>query len=246
MSDVIPADESAARYLDGQYEESNPEWHDSDAAWKAEKILAMLSEVGIRTDTICDIGCGTGGVLSIVAPRLRPSEAVGFELSPQAVALARQAHPEVDVREGGVATALAERKCYDLALVLDVFEHVEDYPGFLRSVRDVASHQLFHIPLEMSVLAILRERALLRSRAQLGHIHHFSKGTALAALKEAGFMIRDVRYTASAVELPRGLWRSRLAAWPRRLCSVVAPDLTARVLGGFSLLVLAAPDPRPT
>ena len=73
----------------------------------------------------------------------------------------------------------------------------------------------------------------------VGHIHYFTKDIALAALSDCGYKIVDWRYTASLLELPYQALSSRLVAAPRRRPHRVNADLTVRVLGGYSLLVLA-------
>ena len=241
--------DATARYVDGQYEMANPQWHDDDAAWKAGKVLQFLRDAHISPETMCDIGCGTGGVLSHLAAALPSTKVTGYEPSPQALALARQLHPEVDIRQESLATLVESGTVYDVAVMCDVFEHVEDYLGFLRLARRVARYHVFHIPLDMSAFAVMRERSILRARSQLGHLHYFSKASALATLEDAGYSVRAVRYTASSVELPAPTLARRLASWPRRLGRALAPNLAARLLGGFSLLVLAAadaPDEHPT
>src|SRR5690606_39364807 len=45
---------------------------------------------------------------------------------------------------------------FDLVLCIDVFEHIEDYLGFLRILRDKGTYKLFHIPLDMTVLSVLK------------------------------------------------------------------------------------------
>jgi len=76
---------------------------------------------------------------------------------------------------------------------------------------------------------------------RVGHLHYFSKDTALAVLQETGFRIVGHRYTPSGIERPKST-RSRIAALPRRLAFKINPDLAVRVLGGYSLLVLVSPE----
>lgn len=76
-------------------------------------------------------------------------------------------------------------------------------------------------------------------RAGVGHIHYFTKDTALALLEDCGYTIVDWRYTASRLELPNQARSSRLIAPVRKVLHRLNPDLTVRVLGGYSLLVLA-------
>ena len=128
---------------------------------------------------------------------------------------------------------------YDLLLVIDVIEHVEDYFGFLRVVRGKAEHKLFHIPLDICVQRVLLCAPILRRRRELGHIHYFTKETALATLHDTGYEIVDYFYTGGSLERPTSSILYSLGKWPLRLASILNKDLAVRILGGHSLMVLA-------
>lgn len=228
-----------SRYLDGRYEESNPDWHDEDAPWKSERIADFLGDEGIKPRSICDLGCGTGGVIAGLAERMSEATLVGYDISPQAVELARRLHPGVDVRLGEPELEGAEP--FDLVMLVDVFEHVEDYIGFLRRVAPLGRRLLCHVPLDMSAQMVLRGEPILRVREEVGHLHYFSKETALATLRDAGYRVDATRYLGEAIDAPNRSLRMKLAAWPRRICFRLAPDLTVRILGGYSLLILCEP-----
>ena len=85
--------------------------------------------------------------------------------------------------------------------MMDVFEHVDDYLGFLKLCKNKAKHTIFHIPLDLSASAILRNR-LMAVRKSVGHLHYFMKETALATLVDAGYEIIDSFYTTGSLELP--------------------------------------------
>jgi len=127
---------------------------------------------------------------------------------------------------------------FDLLLMLDVFEHVEDYIGLVRDVRSKAKHKLFHIPLDLSVQAVIRRNGLLRRRDDHAHLHYFTKETALRTLTDVGYQIVDYFYTPRCIELGERPVQ-RAARIPRKVSFAVAPDLTVRILGGYSLMVLA-------
>ena len=124
-------------------------------------------------------------------------------------------------------------------MAVDVFEHIEDYFHFLRRLKTKGKHFIFHIPLDLSVQTVLRSHPIIRARKSVGHIHYFTKETALEVLKDTGYEIIDVFYTAGALELPNRGWRMKLLSIPRRLAFAVNKDWAVRVLGGYSLLVLA-------
>jgi SAM-dependent methyltransferase len=225
-------------YSDGTYLRNNPGWHADDSAWKAGHVAAMLERHGLAPKSVCEIGCGSGEVLVQLARRLPAGPRyVGYDISPQAYAIcAGKSGGALDFR---LADLLAEDASYDVALAMDVFEHVEDYFGFLRALKPRARHKVFHIPLELSALSVARPRPLIDARRSVGHLHHFSKETALAALEDTGYRVIDHRYTSGRTELGGLGWKTRLLKVPRKAAYALSPDGAARILGGYSLLVLA-------
>jgi hypothetical protein len=82
-------------------------------------------------------------------------------------------------------------------------------------------------------------KPILKERAQVGHLHHFTREIALETLAWANYDVVDWFYTAGALDLPDKSFKQRLARVPRRLAYSVSPDLTVRILGGYALLVVA-------
>jgi SAM-dependent methyltransferase len=235
---MILADTNESIYQTGEYVERNPTYHVEDSAWKAGQVLDLIEQHQLSPRTICEVGCGAGEILKQLQLRL-PAETrlFGYEISPPAFRLCRQRENDrlSFFCEDLLAASTAH---FDLLLCLDVFEHVEDYFGFLRGLRSKATHKIFHIPLDLSVQWVWRSAPIMRERQQAGHLHYFTTETALATLRDTGYEVVDWRYTAGAIARPRSL-KARLASWPRRLLASVNQDLVARVLGGYSLLVLA-------
>lgn len=227
-----------SRYSDGQYAAANATWHEEDAAWKAEQIAGILEDEGVAPASVCDVGCGAGGVLAGLAGRMPTVDLIGYDISPQAVELAARHHPDIDVRLGGL-DAISDR--FDVVLLVDVFEHVEDYLGFLRRVAPIGDRVVCHIPLDMNVLKVARGKPILDDRREVGHLHYFSKDTAIATLNDAGYDVDAFRYTASTLELPGQSWRMKIARWPRQVGFRLARNVTVRTLGGYSLLALCTP-----
>jgi hypothetical protein len=78
----------------------------------------------------------------------------------------------------------------------------------------------------------------MKLRSSVGHVHYFTKETALATLKDTGYEIIDYFYTNGS-ELPNRGWKANLMKLPRKMSFLIDQDLAARMLGGFSLMVLA-------
>lgn len=222
-------------YDDGTYEALHPTWHVEDSQWKATKILALLAANHIHPRTVCEIGCGAGEILRQMSLSL-DATFHGWEVSEAAYRLAKQ-------REAANITfhlgdLLEESRHYDLLLAVDVIEHVDDYIGFLRKLKPRSELKLFHIPLDLSVYYLLRDYPS-ETRRSSGHLHFFTKETALDSLEYAGYKIRACTYTSGTVELPSSGRLKMLLRGPRKLALRLSPDWAVRVLGGCSLLVLA-------
>ncbi len=225
-------------YTEGGYLEKNPSWHEEDSPWKAKQVLKMLSLHPLEISTIAEIGCGAGGILTSLAQSYRPDlRYVGYEISPQAhnLCLTKQNTP-VQFILGDLLEE--ESAVFDLLLVMDVFEHIDDYLGFLRKLRKKAQYHIFHIPLDLHVLSVARGTSLINSRQRYGHLHHFTKDTALATLKDCGYTIIDSFYTPGSIELPNRSLIDKVLRWPRQISMAFHPDLAVRLLGGYSLMVL--------
>jgi SAM-dependent methyltransferase len=222
-------------YDDGSYLESNPGWHAEDSPWKAQQVLRMLQQHHIRPHTVAEIGCGAGEILRQLSLNLPAAAFSGFDISADAIRLARTRESDrvrffnMDFR--------AHPDTFDVLLVMDVVEHVEDCFGFLRSIREKAEYKIIHIPLDMSVSLLVRNR-LMDVRKSVGHIHYFSKHTALALLEDTGYQILDYFYTPAYQIAPKDPVHRVMGA-VRSLTMKVASDLTAMMLGGCPLLVLA-------
>lgn len=223
-------------YTDGSYLEKNPTWDVEDAPWKARQVRTMLERNNLEPLTVCEIGCGAGEILLQLSHAMPATRFTGYEVSPQAIELCRTRQSDrIEFRLGDVTESGAR---YDCALCIDVFEHVDDYLGFLRSIRPTADYTVFHIPLEISVSSVLRD-SMMDARAQVGHLHYFTKATALATLEHCGYEIIDMFYTTPFRDLPPSGIGERLARLPRRALFAVSPDWMVRLVGGCSVLVLA-------
>ncbi len=210
------------RYLSGDYAAENPTYHVEDSAWKAQQILKMINKHGLQPKSVCEVGCGAGEILKQLQERL-PAQTLfyGFEISPQAFALTRSR--ENDRLHFFCHDLLAaEVEPYELLLCNDVFEHVEDYIGFLRRLRIKSTHQIFHIPLDISAQAVVRIGTIVENRKRVGHLHYFSKETALLTLQDAGYEIVDWFYTASGIDRAK-TWGAKLAALPRQPAAFFQP-----------------------
>ncbi|MFH1910376.1 MAG: class I SAM-dependent methyltransferase [bacterium] len=219
-------------YKNGQYKQNHPTWHDEDAAFKAQEVLKIIKRNRLKVRSIIDIGCGTGGVLKILSQKLKVSKLVGFEPYKEVLKIAKTKHPEVDFID-----KLPQKK-FDLALALDVIEHLEKPKKILLQIKTLAKYKIFHVPLSLSLQARLRKTPPEYGREHSGHLHNFTKKSALDFLKANNYEILDFSYTKGAILTPIKTRRQKFLNIFRILFFPVFPNLTSKLLGGFSLIVL--------
>jgi cyclopropane fatty-acyl-phospholipid synthase-like methyltransferase len=224
-------------YKDGTYLEKNPLWHEEHAPWKSRQIIKLLERNDLKPSTICEIGCGSGEILNRLSAKYPENKFFGYDISPQAIAICeKKAKNNLSFH---LESMYDNDHHFDIVMAIDVFEHVEDYFAFLRKMRTRGEFKIFHIPLDLSVQTLLRTTPILSNRKAFGHIHYFSKELALEALADTGYAIVDSCYTSYAMDLHDNSWKSSLLKFPRRVAFSIHQDLAVRILGGFSLLVLA-------
>lgn len=225
-------------YTSGDYLKKNPTWHVKDSLWKAKMILKMITQNDIMPKTVCEVGCGAGEILKQLQLNM-PKECnfYGYEISPRAFELCKKRASDkihFELRD----ILLEKEVFFDLILLIDLIEHLEDYFNFLRRIKPKSQYKILHIPLDLSVQSVLRCSPILRCRELVEHIHYFTKEIALQILKDVGYEVLDYFYTARAVELPAQLVKSFIAKLPRKIFFTIHKDLAVRILGGYSLMVL--------
>jgi SAM-dependent methyltransferase len=216
--------------------------HREDAEFKTRSLLRVLvpylERNGVRLDSLVDVGCGSGDVVRLVAKALRERGhhlpvAKGYDVSPH---VAGVRHEGVEYVRGDFC---ASDESVDLVTLCDVFEHIPDPIGFVRSVSQRCRLLCLHIPLDDSLNNALRDRF----RAKLlhpGHLVFLDVVSALNLLASSG--LRVVEYDYAFQFLAPSGHRSLLskAVLPLRyLLARLNPWLASKLLGGASLVAIA-------
>ncbi len=225
-------------YQGEDYLDKNPQWHVEESPFKARYILKLLERNHLLPETICEVGCGAGEVLKQLQEKMGVDhEFWGYDISSVAH---RLSEPRANVTlHFQLGDPSQEDRHYDLLLVLDVVEHVEDYFAFLRSIRGISPHTLFHFPLDLSVQAVLRRNGMMKRRKDHAHLHYFTKELALQALVDTGYTIRDFFYLPRSNEIGPSLLQKAFR-FPRAAFYAINHDVAVRVAGGYSLMILAS------
>ena len=132
-------------YNDSTYLSNNPSWHEEDAPFKVSKIIELLKRHPVQFKSVCEVGCGSGEILVQLANHFNSDITYcGYDISLDAIQIAKKKETtNIKFEHQDIAYV---NNTYDLQLVMDVIEHVEDYFSFLEDISKKANYTIFHIP----------------------------------------------------------------------------------------------------
>jgi predicted TPR repeat methyltransferase len=225
-------------YNDNTYLNQNPTWHEEDALFKANKIMKLLERNPIEYKSVTEIGCGSGEILVQLERQMKDvTHFYGFDISRDAIQIAKKKETDKITFEVKDLSQKSEDTFSDLQMVIDVLEHLDNYFSFLNGIVSKSHYTIFHIPLDMCLWTLFREKMLIESKDRVGHIHNFTEDFITNILSDHGFEIMDKLYTEpiyeakSAKEKIIGMLRKTVFKLNKRFCT--------KTLGGYSVLLLA-------
>ena len=181
-------------YTSGEFWDGIPDLFASQAPNKIRFLMefidfdVILKKLPNKTLTIADIACGAGKVSTGIAEQLRgryPDYEVkvyGYDLSPQAIDAARKLNTEGEFVCGDFKDA---ERTWDLALLCDIIEHVENPYGFLQSVAERSRFFVVGFAMDDNLANRLDKRRR-KHVVKSGHISLFHEKRALALGQKFG------------------------------------------------------------
>jgi predicted RNA methylase len=223
-------------YNNQTYLNNNPSWGEEDSPMKVEVITRILKKNNISFKTVAEAGCGSGEILVLVRKTISATEHFhGFDTSNDAFSISVKKQTQKIRFENADITCLDIH--VDLLLVIDVLEHIPDYFKFLENIHSKSRYTVFHIPLDMSVWSLFREKMLIESKSRVGHIHAFTEEFILDILEDHGFQIIDKSYTPPTFS--HYSLKQKITHGFRSFLFLLNKKLASKTIGGYSIMVLA-------
>ena len=196
-------------YLTDEYILKNPTLHVEDSSWKVSKITPLLDEFidlhEADSLNLLDVGGGAGMVLAEVGGYLESAglkvNKYAVDLSPQMLEIQKKRNPDLkNILEEDICKTSLGDKAINLALLIDVLEHVYDPAAALKEVRRIADYFILKVPLENNLtLNLLNLASGGRVRESLigsiGHIHSYHSYSLRRLVSKHGGRIIDCRFT---------------------------------------------------
>jgi predicted TPR repeat methyltransferase len=231
-------------YNNGDYEKQNPSWFSADSPYKARLIAQMIRKNALNPASICEVGCGNGSIIKELSTEFTATQFLGIDISEQAI---KYAHSESNERIKFVVADILHYEnwpelSFDLILAIDLIEHLENYFAYLRKINSSGAYTILHIPLDLSVWTLFREKMLIESKDRVGHIHNFTESFIRSVLEDLGLKIIDSEYTLPNYQ-PQGT-KAKFVFQLRKLLFKMNKRFCSKTIGGLSILILCKNNPR--
>ena len=217
-----PAPPAAATELECFYErwaarrEGSPleqDYESRAADWKWSHLERLIRARATTPASVLEFGCGSGEMLERAGAAFAGAALSGIDLSERMVAMARLRLPRAHLTRGGVEALEALAPAADLALAVDILEHLEDPARAARALARAARCVALKIPLERRLVRLgLRAQRPGPEHHVAGHLHFWTLGESRALLARAGLEIlgefcadppESIRYHPATEATPR-------------------------------------------
>ena len=234
------------RYTSGEYTQKNHSYHAEDAEFKWNNFFKILKKSNINVNeinSVSDVGCGSGKILTEAKKSNffhKDCTFQGYDINPDAIKLAKQIDKNLDFFNNDFVNL--EKNQSDLIMAADVFEHIENSYDFLKKLKKKGNFFLFNIPLEISLISMIRSKNIFRhSYNQVGHLHFYTKKTAILLLESCGYQVVKYIYANNRLkELTKtNKIKKYIIYFFQCLLGLISRNLASSIFGGYSLVVLA-------
>ena len=178
----------------------------------------ITSQLVLSGKNILEIGCGSGALLQALKPH-GPAGMVGIDLAPYPIDYGRKRY-SLDLRCCRLGEASFEKGTFDLVVMIDLVEHVENLPSFLREIGRVLrpGGEVFLLTPNYNAYTVARSfwPCLYKD---FEHLQYFSPTSLHRAANEMGLALErwwtqgePLKLSPYPCQLPQGLHRFRYPA----------------------------------
>lgn len=176
--------------------EKEAEWLKHGAVEKVNSIEKLLKRNKIKSESILELGCGTGAVITECQRRSLAMKYTGVDYSPEAIDYLQKHSHGIETIQGDITDPdFFIDDSFDVVVLSHVLEHLEDPAILLSAMKDSLrfSYAIIEVPLEN--LIVSRMKSILRNRttSKAGHVQFFTARTFEALLHANAFKIVDRR-----------------------------------------------------
>lgn len=143
-------------------------------------------------DSVLDIGCGNGALAYDVASKSK--YVTGIDISEKNINKARTKNnrPNMKYVIGDATKDLGGEK-FDVIILSNVLEHIEDRIGFMKNIQGLASKYLIRVPMfDRDWVPLYKKELGVEWRLDLTHYTEFTKASFEKEISLAGYQIESL------------------------------------------------------
>jgi 2-polyprenyl-3-methyl-5-hydroxy-6-metoxy-1,4-benzoquinol methylase len=140
-------------------------------------------------DVVLDIGCGNGALSYDIS--LKAKKVTGIDKNKANISTARKKYRRANIEyiNGDALTDLPDRK-YDVIVLSNVLEHIDDRIGFLRMIKNLAPKLLIRVPMiNRSWIDLYKKELGLEYRLDNTHYIEYTYDSFGRELEKAGLRV---------------------------------------------------------
>ena len=140
-----------------------------------EKVDHILSFVTQSFNSIVDIGCGSAICLKELSKNFKCKKSVGTDISMFILKEAQKQNPTFDFYRANSENLPFKNKEFDVSLIIDVLEHVEQPDKVLEEAKRISNYIIIKAPIEDCwFINLYKQFIKLDWRMMMGHINFYS------------------------------------------------------------------------
>ncbi len=163
--------------------------------WKIPHLMNAIP-YDFTPNSVVEVGCFCGHLIgNMLVNGKSDFERYGYDINSNAIEIARKNYVGVDFF---CEDAFETNRKFDLLILSDIVEHIEDDIGFLNKSRSISGAVVLNLPLEKSISTAKREYGFSDPS---GHLRAYSLKDALALIEKANFSIVSC-HTVCVIDSP--------------------------------------------
>lgn len=142
-----------------------------------------------QNDRVLDIGCGSGSLAKDVAASAKSVLGIDIEEKNIEKAKRKASAPNLEYRVADATKDLSNEK-FDIIIMSNVLEHIDDRVNFLKSIRPLADKFLFRVPMiDREWVTLYKKELGLDHRLDTTHFTEYTFAQFKNEFEQAGYRI---------------------------------------------------------
>ena len=145
----------------------------------------------LPSDVVLDIGCGNGALTFDLAQKVK--RIVGIDLSTKNIKIAKEKYsaPNIEYKTGNATEDLPTQK-FDVIILSNVLEHIENRQEFLRKIKALALKILIRVPMfNRDWITLYKKELGIEWRLDKTHFIEYTLKSFQEELQKAGLKIQN-------------------------------------------------------